>query len=74
MADDPELLAVHKAVKEAARKIEEEGAMTTSIVDALLVVGINAAIRVSDKEHVAAWLKQQALQVRARQPVGTMKH
>src|SRR5262245_38703912 len=44
MTDDPELQAAHKAIRETAKRLEDEGIAPAAIVDALIVNGIRAAV------------------------------
>jgi hypothetical protein len=70
---EPELTAAHRTIREAAKKLEDSGVDPGSIVDALLVLGINSGICVSSKEHMADWLKKVAAEVRAGRPIGSTR-
>lgn len=72
MADDND--TAHAAIRAAAKKLEEEGVALSSIADALLVIGINSAVRDGGKELVLKFLKKAAAMIRAGRPVENTRH
>jgi hypothetical protein len=62
------------AFRELAEKMQNEGVDAVAIIDALIVGGLNLAIRASSKEAVASNLEKIASELRLGNPIATTRH
>jgi hypothetical protein len=68
------LADAHAAVLEMAAKLEKDGFTVGDIVDALIIRGINAGVRITDGEHMVKFLEQMIVQIRSGATLGTTRH
>lgn len=72
--DRDDLDRAHRAVKELAKSLEAEGVGADSIVDALLVVGANAAIRMGAPDVLVKFFRDTEKAIEAGTPVSSVRH
>jgi hypothetical protein len=72
VSDDPDTSEARNAILNLARELEERGIKPASIVNALLIIGVNAGIRLVGKDRTAKFLEDGAAEVRRSGTVGTM--
>ena len=70
MSDDPDRNEAHKAIFNVARELERRGVKPGSIVDALLIIGVNAGVRLVGKDKAAKFLEDAAAELRRGGTVG----
>jgi fructoselysine-6-P-deglycase FrlB-like protein len=61
----------HRRIFELADELEKAGEDAADIVDALLVIGINAGVGLTSREQMAAFLETTAMRIRAGGSVET---
>lgn len=68
--DAGDLDRAHRAVKELAKTLEADGVDPENIVDALLVVGTNAAKRLWGAEPLISYFRKVETAITTDQPIG----
>ena len=72
MVDDPDRNEALKAILKVAKELQQRGIKPGAIVDALLIIGVNAGVRLVGKDRTAKFLEDGAAKVRGSGTVGTM--
>jgi hypothetical protein len=62
--DHPDNKDAHAQIRRVTKELEERGIAPTHIVDALLVIGINAGVQIVGKDKMAKFLEDGAAQIR----------
>jgi hypothetical protein len=66
-----EMSEAHVVIRDTAIDLEKRGIARSSIVDALISIGINSGIGMSSPDQMADFLEKMAALVRAGHPVDT---
>lgn len=64
----------HASVKELARQLEADGVGPDDIIDALLIVGINAAVRMGSAGALFEFFRKTEKAIEAGTPVSSVRH
>ena len=74
MSTEDDLVRAHRAVKEVARTLEAQGVGPEDIVDALLVVGTNAALRMWGGDAALNYFKRVETTIKGGEPISGARH